>query len=404
MVRHDGDVDAGAVHWADVAAALDRSATMPDVEIAPDDDATIVYTSGTTGRPKGAVGTHRNHVSTFLNTAFNGAVAAMRASERPPPRARSAVVPPCSLQTYPFFHIGGPQHDLHLHRLRGQDGAPVQVGPRGGAGADRAGAGHEPRRGAHPAPPGARLAAARAVRRVEPRHPRLRRRAGAARPRRPDRHDVRLGRGAVQRLRPHRDHRRPSRSTSAATTSPTPTSVGLPFPVTDVRVVDPASREDLPRRGRRAVVPGPDGVRGYWNNPEATAEAFTDGWFHTGDLGRVDDDGFVYVVDRLKDVDHPRRRERLLRRGRGRALRAPGRRRRRGRRRARTRARRGGRGRRPAQGPGRPRPRATCRSTSPPASRTSRSRARGVPPTLPRNATGKVLKRELRDELSSQPG
>jgi steroid-24-oyl-CoA synthetase len=46
---------------------------------------------------------------------------------------------------------------------------------------------------------------------------------------------------------------------------------------------------------------GPNIVRGYWNNPEATAAAFTDGWFRTGDLGRVTD-GWVYVVDRAKDV------------------------------------------------------------------------------------------------------
>jgi acyl-CoA synthetase (AMP-forming)/AMP-acid ligase II len=43
-------------------------------------------------------------------------------------------------------------------------------------------------------------------------------------------------------------------------------------------------------------------VRGYWNNPEATEAAFVDGWFHSGDLGSIDADGFVYVVDRLKDV------------------------------------------------------------------------------------------------------
>ncbi len=47
---------------------------------------------------------------------------------------------------------------------------------------------------------------------------------------------------------------------------------------------------------------GPHLIRGYWNKPEATAETIVDGWLRTGDLGRVDDEGFVYVQDRLKDI------------------------------------------------------------------------------------------------------
>jgi long-chain acyl-CoA synthetase len=47
---------------------------------------------------------------------------------------------------------------------------------------------------------------------------------------------------------------------------------------------------------------GPNNVRGYWNKPEETKKAFTNGWFHTGDAGYVDADGFVYVVDRIKDM------------------------------------------------------------------------------------------------------
>ncbi len=79
-------------------------------------------------------------------------------------------------------------------------------------------------------------------------------------------------------------------------------SVGLPMPVTDVRIVD-EDGHDVATGGIGEVwVRGPNNVRGYWNKPEATAEAFTDGWFHTGDAGRIDADGFVYVVDRIKDM------------------------------------------------------------------------------------------------------
>jgi len=81
-----------------------------------------------------------------------------------------------------------------------------------------------------------------------------------------------------------------------------PDSVGRPAVGADVRIVDELE-QDVPDGSIGEVwVRGPNVVDGYWNKPAATATAFTDGWFHTGDLGRRDADGFVYVVDRLKDV------------------------------------------------------------------------------------------------------
>ena len=47
---------------------------------------------------------------------------------------------------------------------------------------------------------------------------------------------------------------------------------------------------------------GPNVVKGYWNKPEATAETFTDGWLHSGDLARIDEEGFIYILDRAKDM------------------------------------------------------------------------------------------------------
>lgn len=80
-------------------------------------------------------------------------------------------------------------------------------------------------------------------------------------------------------------------------------SAGRPAVVAEVRVVDPGGRGDRPP-GQIGELwfKGPNIVRGYRNRPEATAETFTDGWLHSGDLGYVDDDGFVHVVDRIKDV------------------------------------------------------------------------------------------------------
>lgn len=79
-------------------------------------------------------------------------------------------------------------------------------------------------------------------------------------------------------------------------------SVGLPIPTISARVVDEEMNDVAPGEIGEIVYRGPTLMQGYWNKPEATAEAFAGGWFHSGDLVRRDEEGFVYVVDRKKDM------------------------------------------------------------------------------------------------------
>ncbi|WP_458690098.1 fatty-acid--CoA ligase FadD5 [Nocardia tengchongensis] len=79
-------------------------------------------------------------------------------------------------------------------------------------------------------------------------------------------------------------------------------SVGLPIPTIQARVVDDEMNDVAPGEIGEIVYRGPTLMQRYWNKPEATAEAFHGGWFHSGDLVRRDEEGFVYVVDRKKDM------------------------------------------------------------------------------------------------------
>jgi len=82
-----------------------------------------------------------------------------------------------------------------------------------------------------------------------------------------------------------------------------PRSTGRVVPaVTDFRITGEDGKP-LPAGERGEVcIKSPANVVGYWNKPEATAEAFVDGWFHTGDVGYMDEDGFLYIVDRIKEI------------------------------------------------------------------------------------------------------
>lgn len=81
-------------------------------------------------------------------------------------------------------------------------------------------------------------------------------------------------------------------------------SCGIPMPHTQIKLVNPDTGEEVREINEPGEmwVKGPNVATGYWNNPEATQKAYTGGWFHSGDIGYVDEDGYYFVVDRLKDM------------------------------------------------------------------------------------------------------
>ncbi|MFJ9963452.1 class I adenylate-forming enzyme family protein [Streptomyces avermitilis] len=98
-----------------------------------------------------------------------------------------------------------------------------------------------------------------------------------------------------------------SEGTCASTTNPLygrrkPGTVGLPLPGQQVAVVDPQGRIAPAGAAGEVVVRGPNVMRGYLGRPEETARTVIDGWLHTGDVGRFDEDGYLVLVDRIKDM------------------------------------------------------------------------------------------------------
>jgi long-chain acyl-CoA synthetase len=82
-----------------------------------------------------------------------------------------------------------------------------------------------------------------------------------------------------------------------------PMSIGQPIPATDIRFVDPDTGQVVPLGQRGELqVKGPQVMIGYYNDPEATENSFVDGWLHSGDVGYMDEDGYAFIVDRIKDL------------------------------------------------------------------------------------------------------
>jgi len=264
-------------------------------QLTRDDLITILYTSGTTGRPKGAPATNRAHITSIFNMAFANAREAIISQRAPKPPRQTA-----TLSAQPLFHIGGVasiisgpmggtklvmMHKWNLEeavRLAKEEGVTNLGGVPtiarqfldypgiGELGLDVRGF---PMGGAA-VPPDLPI---RAVETFG--------------------HDIQLlnGYGLTE-------------TTSACATNigvefeEHPDSVGRANLTADIRIVDlDGSALPVGERGEICFL-SPQNTKGYWNNPEATAEVFRDGWFHSGDVGYLDDDGYLHVSDRLKDV------------------------------------------------------------------------------------------------------
>ena len=287
----------GVTTWDEATA--DRTATLPDVAIAPDDDATILYTSGTTGFPKGAVGSNRNHITNVWNGLFR---AALNAALADPSTPRVGVKrQPKALWTFPFFHIAGV---TGVSVAPATGGALVTQYKWDPADAMRLIEKHGV----------TQISGVPAVIRSMLEHPdyhnhdlsSLATISQGGSPVPPD-SIARIQNDFAGKVSPTNGYGL-TETTSAVVGNAGKAyfgkkdSVGQPMIGTDIRIVDEQGN-DLPTGAIGEVwIQSPMNVRGYWNKAEATEKSFTNGWFHSGDAGYVDEDGFLFVVDRIKDM------------------------------------------------------------------------------------------------------
>ena len=283
----------------------DPTPVLPDVPIAPDDPAVIFYTSGTTGRPKGAISTHRNMIANLMNTLFNGVLTGMMAAEEDdgaaaPGLGKGQTV---SLFTSPLFHVSGCHSTLVVGLLAGLRLVMTE----------------------------GKFEPEKALELIEEEGVTI----WATVPtmvwrvcEHPARHDYdtstvtsvafggspsadelqRKVRDTFPNVRSTSNVYGLTESSSAATiisgkdAQAKPTSVGPPVPVVDLKIVDPDGNEVPTGQTGEVLLKGPIIMPGYWGKPEATAETVRDGWLHTGDVGHVDEDGYLYITDRAKDM------------------------------------------------------------------------------------------------------
>jgi steroid-24-oyl-CoA synthetase len=283
-----------------VGEILEPCAEAPTGPLEEDDPWVILYTSGTTGRSKGCITTHRGTIAQVTGILFANVVGAALSGKELLP---SGGVQPAALLTSPLFHVGG----LHSNFCTGMTVGSKMVFGRGRFDAEEVLALIERERittwGAiptmlhrvvhHPRVADYDLSSLKGISfGGAPTPPETIDRACEVLPTLPtfanaygltETHGVatlNAGKDLIGRK----------------------TSIGRPLPVVEMKIVDEEGRELPDGALGQLLIHGPTVTPGYWNQPEASAEAVRDGWLHTGDLGYRDSAGFYFVVDRAKDM------------------------------------------------------------------------------------------------------
>ena len=305
VTRHDGDLPAGAYRWDDALDAAGAPPELPAAEIEPDDDICIFYTSGTTGFPKGAQTTHRGSTHNLLNLAFikfccDAAHARQLAEQGLAPPAEDPG-PSVSLLPVPLFHVTG--CTCVLHPVTATGGKLVLMHHWDPAEALRL---IERERVTS-------FTGVPALSRELLRHPAwgrtdtssLRSMGGGGAALQPDlvaRIDNSLHRGSPTTGYGLTETTGIATAITSEYYVAKPHSVGPVVPCMEAKVVDEDGNELAAGEQGELLLRGPNVIKGYFNNPEATAAAIVDGWFRTGDIAEIDGDGWIQIKDRVKDV------------------------------------------------------------------------------------------------------
>ena len=276
---------------------------LPDVALEPEDDATILYTSGTTGKPKGALGTHRNMTSNIMASGIAATRNFLRAGQPLPESDPHKLPQRVNLLVVPMFHATGLSANLSpslnaggkivlMRRWEAEQAMQLiereKVGSTGGVPTIAWQLIEHPARAKYDLSSltavsyGGAPSAPELVRKIVEVFP-------ASQPGN--------GWGMTETTATFTSHLGKDYENR-------PDSAGPAAPVGEMQIRDPADGKTVLAPGvvGELWVKGPQVVKGYWNKPEATAETFVEGWLRTGDLARIDEEGFLFIIDRAKDM------------------------------------------------------------------------------------------------------